>query len=1223
MSKPAAEQVGISRSRMTGRTNRKVEVSAMATSLITNSSVQVGRWILNRQRPEQDRHYLLLRRFFVLKTIRIWGCIALFCAGSMAASGQLSTATAFGSVTDSTGAAIAGAKVAFTQTATNFTRTTTTNSDGQYRAEFLPIGPYSVRVDAAGFKGYVQSGIVLTVTQEAELNFALVPGVQTSVVQVTARVPLVNTGNSVLGATIDSREIENLPLVGRDVYGLLNLTPGVQNVQNENSIGLPMEHVIINGSTDNMVGQVTYYLDGGLNMTGVRDTGNVIPNPDAVDQFNVQTNNFNAEYGRTGAGVVSVLTRSGTNEVHGSVFEFHQETNFNANSYLQTTRTPEHINRFGATVGGPALKNKIFFFGSYGGLRQISPQNFNTVVPDALQRVGNFSENLPATKPATGLGACATKLTGSDVGNTNYGGRFFVCDPVTHQPVPGNRLDLDPNFVPDPVAAAVLSKSVPQPSANRPTPDNRYVGNEGLPDTSNEYLIKGDFQLVPNHRITLEYYQSIGSQIELPSGGNLPNWALSNYAYRQQNGNASDVWSVSSRSVNQLWLSYSRMMAGRISNPAESLAAFGSDLNVQGTPSLSQISVSNFFTLANAISGPLAGDNIYGVRDVFSTTRGRHTIDAGGELYLEKDRLETLLNNYGVFTFTSAAVPTAASGQATYTRTGVAIGDFLIGHPNSMSQDSPDDANENYWNYGFFLQNDWRIIPTLTLNLGVRYDVQTPPTDTQRRIAVFEPGVQSTVSPSAMPGQLFPGDPGVPAGGVDTNYNHVSPRVGFALDPFHNGRTVFHGAGGLFFDTISGNEWMLSQNFQPFAVRETNAFTHVVSLQNIYSTDCQDFAGCVSPFPYLYNKANPKYVSPASLVFVQKGMRWPYNIQANFGMQQQLTTNVAFTINYVGAFTRKLPLYIDDNAPIYNVTTPSSNTTGNVNCRRPYDALPTATATTCANPAPGSRYMSNGYVITDGQSANYNGLQVGMQKRLSRGISLNGFYIWSKGLASASMQTTGNIGNSAGTEPEDYHDLSLERQREDNDMRNQAVVSGVWKPDYFGNFNRVTRTILDGWSLAGTLTMHSGKPFTITSGNDDNLDGDNNDRPNILPGKTARVLDTHRSRVAERAEWFDTSAYCRIASAGCPAGAGAGGLDGLVRVNSLDGPGYKDVDASLFRDFTMGEHVRFQFRGEATNVFNFVNLSNPGGTLNSTSSFGVISGASAMRVLQVGGRLLF
>ena len=542
-----------------------------------------------------------------------------------------------------------------------------------------------------------------------------------------------------------------------------------------------------------------------------------------------------------------------------------------------------------------------------------------------------------------------------------------------------------------------------------------------------------------------------------------------------------------------------------------------------------------------------------------------------------------------------------------------------------MSQDSPDDANEKYWNYGAFLQDNWKLSNRLTLNMGIRYDVQTAPVDSQRRIAVFKPGVQSTVSPNAMPGQLFPGDAGVPDGGAATNYNHFSPRLGFNLNPFRDNRTVVHGAAGLFFDTIGGNEWMLSQNFQPFAVRMTNAFTHVVSLQHIYSTDPTDFAGGVSPFPYLYDKANPRYVSPAQLVFVQQGMRWPYNYQINFGVQQQITNDLALSINYVAALSRKLPLYIDQNAPIYNTTNIASNTTGDVNCRRPYNAVPfkTGSTTACASPAPGSKYMSNGYVITDGQNANYNGLQVVVDKRLSKNFSINGFYIWSKALASASMQTTGNIGNSNGTEPEDYSAMYLERQREDNDIRNHVVVSAVWKPNYFGSYNRLVRTALNGWSLAATVTMRSGKPFNITSGKDDNVDGDNNDRPNLISGKTARLLGAHRSRQEELAQWFDVNAYCEIGATGCPAGAGTGGVDGTVRVNSLDAPGYKNVNASLFRDFTIFERMKFQFRGEATNVFNFVNLNAPGGTLTSPSSFGVITGAAQMRVIQVGGKMTF
>ena len=214
-------------------------------------------------------------------------------------------------------------------------------------------------------------------------------------------------------------------------------------------------------------------------------------------------------------------------------------------------------------------------------------------------------------------------------------------------------------------------------------------------------------------------------------------------------------------------------------------------------------------------------------------------------------------------------------------------------------------------------------------------------------------------------------------------------------------------------------------------------------------------------------------------------------------------------------------------------------------------------------------------------------------------------------------------GNSAATEPEDYYALGLERQRSDNDMREQFSLSGVWKPDYFGNFNPVVRTLLNGWSISAIVSLHSGKPFSITTGSDDNLDSDNNDRPNIVPGQMARTIPYQRSRAtASTAKWFNTSAYCKNGAAGCPAGAGPSGLDGTVRANSLDVPGYRDIDASIFRDFHIYERVKFQFRGEATNVFNMVSLSGPSSTL-SSGTFGVISGASAMRVIQVGGRILF
>jgi outer membrane receptor protein involved in Fe transport len=1111
----------------------------------------------------------------------------------VAAHGQLDKATLFGTVTDTSGAVIAKASVTMTQTQTNFTRTVVTQDDGSYRAEFLPVGPYTVKVHADGFDTVERTGIVLSVTQQAELNISLKVGQSVEVVQVTSDAPLLNTSNSTLGRTASNVEVDNLPLVNRDTYQLLTLTPGVQAVNNQNTLGFPEEHVFINGSTDGTVGQVTYYLDGGLNMTGLRNTGNVLPNPDAIDEFAVQTNNFNASYGRTSAGVVTVLTKSGTNSLHGSIFEFHRETSFNATARGQSTKTPEHINRFGATLGGPIWKDKTFFFGSYAGLRQVTPQQFtNILVPDAAQRRGDFSENLPTTAATSGPGACATPLNAADRAARANGGKFFVCSPFTHQPYPNNIIT-DPL---DPVAQAVLSTNfLPLPT----DPVNGfYSGNIGLPNQTDEFLIKGDHQLTPTHRLTLDYFMSVGHQLLLPSGTSVGTWSQANYAYRQQTANVSDVWTVSSSTVNQIWLSYARMNATRQNLPVESLGDLGSEFNIQGPAQLPHIAVNGWFTLAQQNAGPVAGNNVYGLRDVYSTTKGRHALAIGAEAYLEKDVQYALNQDFGVFSFANSTVPNTTAGQASYLKTGNAMSDLLLGRPNTMSQDAPIDSNANYVNYGFFAQDDWRITPKFTANLGLRYDVQTAATEPQNRTDIYRPGVQSTVAPNAPLGQLFPGDPGVPRSGVGTNYNHISPRLGFTYDPFGNGKTIFHGAAGLFFGTISGNEVEYPSNNQPFSVRFTKTFTHVTSLKNLYSTDCADFAGCVSPLPYVYNPSHPRYAPPSQLIALQDNMRWPYNYQLNFGVQQAVSNTVAISINYVGSLNRKLPFYIDRNYPVYNAASPTSNTTTNVNCRRPELAEPYSTGTACPGPlVPGQNYLSNFYVIQSGQNSNYNALQFSLEKRMTHDLSIKGFYTWSKTLATASMDAN-NLGNGSKNSLEDYTQPQLDKQRSDNDRRHQFVTSVVWKPNYFLGHGRTMHAIADGWTLTAIVTLQSGQPFTVLTGSDNNADGLNNDRPNILPGKSALVLH-HGGRAAAAAQWFDITAYCGFNPAtlsSCP-GAGAARQDGTVRVNDLDGPGSRNVDASLFRDFGIYERFKLQLRGESTNVFNLTNLPQPSSTM--------------------------
>ncbi len=1151
---------------------------------------------------------------------------ALFLGFAGTLQAQLSTAAVFGTVTDSTGAIISHATVTLTQTATNFTRVATTKEDGTYREEFLPIGPYKVSVAAPGFKTLERSGVVLSVMQNAELSLSLEVGTTEETVNVTADVPLVNLGDATLGRTVSNVEIDNLPLVNRDVSRLLQLVPGVQTVSTVNNLGFQEIKVLINGSTDGFVGQVSYYLDGGLNMTGVRNSGNQVPNPDAVSQFNLVTNNYSAQLGRYSAGVVSVVTKGGTNNFHGSAFEFFRDRNFNAiahNSGVGATKNPYNQHRFGATLGGPIRHDKDFFFGSFAGYRFIQYANYSGSLPTAAQIAGNFAENLPSD-----ITTC--KQTPSTADNTNI--RFLVCNPATGQPYPGNKL---PSV--DPTAVNILNYLVKNLPAQQPAQfgDTRYTyrTRSPLPEQNEEYLIKTDHQLTASHRLTFSYFLLNYSVRNVPTTFTQA-WSYSNYANKQQNASASDVWTISSRSVNQFWANYTRQQGGRVPVPGNStLADFGSDFGVVGTPSRGQIAVGGVegFTLGQAITGPKAGTNDYVLRDVLTTTRGRHSLYIGGEGGLEKDFQLTSLDNYGIFTFST----TNGSSSA---RTTNGLSDFLAGIPVSMRQDTGLYANANYFSYGLFAQDNWRIIPKLTLNLGIRYDWQQAPTDPQHMQTNFSPGVQSHAFPNvsiigksgpqlAPIGMLFPGDPGVPKGGVFTPNNHVSPRVGFAYDPYGNGTTVFHGAAGLFFGGISGNQWAFPSNYAPYAVSDT--FNKVVSLTHPYTDDPTEFPTGSNPYPDLhfdYKTGTATFLPKNQVVAFDPNYRWPYSIQLNFGFQQQFGKGLALSASYVGSLNRKTPLYNDINGPQFNITATGTsgaeckdltkacgyaNNSGTVDNRRPLNSMYGLSA---ANPV-----YSNVWIIRSNQNSNYNGLQVTLEQRVTHHVSARGYYTWSKTLQSNTLDATSGLN---GTFVDANYPQLEYRQRSDQDRRHMMTMSFLWKPDYFDRYNRFIRTTLNGWTITGIWTANSGQPFTVTTGNDNYFSGNGNNRPSILPGKSPHTIPNH-SRTAEMADWFDKTAYCRPGvDAGCP-GLGPLGLLGNERPAQLDVPGYRNVDASLFRSFDIRESLKFQLRTEVSNVFNLTNLGTPSAAINS-STYGQITGSGGTnRIIQIGGRILF
>ena len=1091
---------------------------------------------------------------FGLRTAPLF-VIALLLAIPLAASAQVTTATIVGKVTDPSGAIVPGAEVTASNRETGLKRTTVSGDDGTYRLEFMPVGKYSVEVIYSGFKKAYVSDILLQVNDTTRVDVALSVGQVNETVTISEMAtPAVNTSTSEIARTIQSAEITSLPLVERNVYVLLDLTPGVQSNNNGVAaastgtssliLGFPEQRTLINGGVDGGTGSVNYYLDGGNNMTGLRNTGNQLPNPDAIQEFKVQTNAYNAEYGRFASGVINVLTKSGTNQFHGSVFEYLRNTVFNANDWGSTlARPPFHRNQFGGTIGGPIKRDNTFFFFSYSGLRQTTSTFLNgAVVPTALERIGNFSQSATKpTDPATGV--------------------TFVCNGVSGVICPA-RLD--------PVAVKIINDFIP--TAN--VAGSKWQGNIPSPYNSNDFLTKIDNQLSNAHRLTFSYFETSGTNTVRAGGGNLP-WGYQQFSWRQHNVNASDVWIISASKINQVWGTYTRNFGGRLNLPAKSLGDLGSAFTIQGTPSLPQITVSGFFNLTNSIGGPTAGTNFYSIRDVFSWMKGRHSLKLGGEISLDKDIQQTLLNNYGVFTFNNSVTRNA-------------LADFMIGIPSAISQDAPVTGYTNSWYTALFVNDDFRVKPQLTLNLGLRWDMQTPPTDPLNRVVNYVPGQKSTVNALAPVGAQFYGDPGVERGGIPVGLNHFSPRVGFAWDVAGDGKTSIRGAIGLFYGSISGNEWNTMTNFQPFSTRlsfsNINPKTSATgvplgaSLINPYNA----FVGG-NPFPY-----KGTFVTGGGLFAVADDFRWPHSFQMNIGVQRQLTRDLTVGAAYVGTFSNNLPFARDVNYP---AATSTATTAGaNVLSRRP-------------NPAFGAVL-----ILDSDQTASYNSLQITSALRMSHHVSFNAFYVFSHTWDSVQLQNNTTQGGA-----QNFTKLYLDRGRADTDQRHVFSMSFNYQPDYYKGNNSVAKHLLNGWSISPIIKIRSGLPFTITNGNvDANLDGQTNDR--------AQLIGDPNISNPTAARWFNTAAFVQNkAVTGVP-------VEGNSPRNLLDGPGYKVVDLAISRDFRLSETVRLRFRAEGTNIFNMVNLGQPGASVPSgttSTTFGVITSAASMRKLQFGLRLSF
>jgi hypothetical protein len=689
------------------------------------------------------------------------------------------------------------------------------------------------------------------------------------------------------------------------------------------------------------------------------------------------------------------------------------------------------------------------------------------------------------------------------------------------------------------------------------------------PLETDEVTFKLDHQLSERRSLAVSVFYLTGKDRQPASGdrvsgtGNIP-WVDRDFNWTQHNVNVADTWTISPTMINQLRFTYTRQYGGRVNNPAISLGDLNSNFRIQGDPTLPRLTVTGYFTAQVAIAGPDAGSDYWSVRDNFILSKGNHSFRFGGEVSYEKIVHDTLLDNYGLFTFNGS-------------KTGNAYADFLLGLPATMSQDAPIRKLDNGAYFSAYVQDDYRLHPRVTLNLGVRYDVQMPLTDPLNRKLTFVPGARSQVAPNAPEGVLFPGDPGVGRGIVKTDMNNVAPRLGFAWDVLGDGRTSVRSAFGIFYGSISGNEWNTTADNQPFTFRQSIPTVHTLS------DPYRNLPGGVGPFPFEYNAASPRFAFPAQVFGPSLDFVWPKTYQGNVTVEKQLGRDYSVQASYVAALGRNLPASIDRNYPVFG----PGATTANVNSRRPYQ--------------PG--VFAAVRVLESIFASDYHALQMSAEKRGAR-FSAKAYYTYGKSEEDVDYQGGGlpAVQNS--------NRIDLERGRTSADRRHVFTFSGIYAVNHFDNSSRLVKALLNDWTISTIVRLQSGAPFTVSAGVDRNFDGLTNDRADINGDPK---LDTSRPREELIEQWFDTTVFSQPAI----------GADGTARRNIIDGPGFRNVDLGVFRDVPLVGQTRLQVRIEATNVFNIVNLVNPGATLNAPATFGKIRSARDMRTIQLGARISF
>jgi hypothetical protein len=851
---------------------------------------------------------------------------------------QSTTASMLGVVRDSSGAVVPGAQVTVTNTGTSFNRTVTTDNEGSYLFTDLPIGSYQLKATMSGFENFVQTGITLVVNQNARVDVPLTLGSASQTLQVNAQVTDVDTHSAVMGELVDRTRIQELPLNGRNAMQLSAVVPGVTNILSAPTVQTQSRSgpsITVAGGRDT---QNEFRFDGSSWKNITQNTGLNLPNPDALQEFQILTSSPSAEYGRNSGGIFIAVTRSGTNQFHGSAYDYLRNTVLNSRNFFTRAPSPKPTliqNQFGGTLGGPILRNKLFGFFSYQGTRiQQSQILAPAFIPTPAQRNGTFTD------------ASGNPLL---MANPVHGGEYNGQIPAT---------DFDPTavsilnqFVGSSPGGAHISIQVPNPSV-----DNQYVG-------------RGDYNVTQRDSLFVRYFRDKGTLTN--QAGTFAPYATSDTSLNLQSWVLGSTHTFSASLLNELRLSVDQVDSNVGQQDKRQLSDFGANFPGVINPQLPNLNISGFVNL-NVTDLFNEHDNIYQVGDTFRWTHAKHSLSIGGEF----ERLE--LYNFGssgdngTFTFngtrTAGTVANPSKPGSTVTVTGNAFADFLIGRPATLLQASPYHRNAKTFDGYVFAEDDLRLTQRLTLDLGVRYSVFQPFGITGNRTNTYRSGQQSTVVPTAPLGMVFPGDKGIQNGLAPTDLHNLAPRVGVAYDPFGNGRMSIRAAYGLFFEDLRSDIYTYAAVNQPFVV--SNTLNVPFSLTNPYQ-------GVVDPFPYSYNPAHPRFTFPMSLFTVPAPtMNSPYVHDISVSIQQEISGGMQLNVGYVGKFENGLVRMTQANPAVYGPTATLANT----DTRRPL--------------LPGI-YASVRQVCLC-SPATYNSMQASLSKNYAHGLTFKLAYTWGK-----------------------------------------------------------------------------------------------------------------------------------------------------------------------------------------------------------------------------------